>query len=203
MTFISGDNGATFVAMAILGLQLQKNLFVNGDDTWDAQAYLPAYVQRYQFCMTRASVDGQEQPERIALVEKRALKPRGEALYDEKGKPLPVWDNLSKLPFEFEADLARTVKMMHKLQALQLLYPFAVQAAPTGERSSKLTGMYCVSEERLHALPAKTLKELAGSCILARAYLHLLSLGNFQRLLDRRALRLAQEKAAPKVDPKP
>jgi len=29
-----------------------------------------------------------------------------------------------------------------------------------------------------------------------------LSLGNFQRLLDRRALRLAQEKAAPKVDPK-
>ena len=39
-------------------------------------------------------------------------------------------------------------------------------------------------------------------CSSARAYLHLLSLGNFQRLLDRRALRLAQEKAAPKVDPK-
>jgi hypothetical protein len=62
--------------------------------------------------------------------------------------------------------------------------------------------MYRVSEERLHALPAETLKELAASGIMARAYLHLLSLGNFQRLLDRRAVRRALEKAAPKVDPK-
>jgi hypothetical protein len=37
---------------------------------------------------------------------------------------------------------------------------------------------------------------------MARAYLHLLSLSNFQRLLDRRAARRALEKAAPKVDPK-
>jgi hypothetical protein len=202
VTFISGDNGSTFVAMAILGLEQQQNLFVTADDTWDAQAYLPAYVRRYPFCMTRVSVDGQEQPERIACVEKRALKPRGEALYDDKGEPLPVWNNLRKLLFEFEADLARTEEMTRKLQELQLLEPFAAQAAPTGEQSITLTGMYRVSEERLHALPAETLKELAASGIMARAYLHLLSLSNFQRLLDRRAARRALEKAAPKVDPK-
>lgn len=202
IAFISGDNGATFVAMAILGVEAQQNLFVTGDDTWDAQTYLPAYVRRYPFCMTRVTVDGREQTERIACVEKRALKPKGEALYDAGGEPLPVWNRLSKLLFEFEADLARTEEMCRTLQALQLLEPFSAQAVPQGESPMTLTGMHRVSETRLNALPGDRLQELAQNGMLSRVYAHLLSLENFQRLLDRRAMRRAQEKAAPKPDPK-
>lgn len=202
IAFISGDAGKTFVAMAILGVEPQQNLFVTDDDTWDAKAYLPAYVRRYPFCMTRVTVDGKEQAERIACVEKRALKTKGEALYDAKGEPLPIWDRLRKLLFEFEADLARTEEMCRKLHELQLLEPFSAQAAPQGEQPITLTGMYRVSEVRLHALPATTLKELALNGMLSRTYAHLLSLDNFQRLLDRRAAHRAQKKPAPKVDPK-
>ena len=202
IAFISGDGGNTFVAMAILGVEAQQNLFVTADDTWDAEAYLPAYVRRYPFCMTRVTVEGAERAERIACVEKRALKARGEALYDDKGEPLPLWDGLRKLLFEFEADLARTEEMCRKLHGLHLLEPFAAQASPQGETPITLTGMHRVSEERLHALPAETLKELARSGMLSRTYAHLLSLGNFQRLLNRRAARRAQEKPAKKVDPK-
>lgn len=202
IAFISGDNGRSFVAMAILGLEQQQNLFVTGDDAWDAQAYVPAYVRRYPFCMTRVTVDGQEQAERIACVEKRALKPRGEALYDDQGEPLPVWENRRKLLFEFEADLARTEDMCRRLHELQLLDTFTAQAAPTGEAPITLTGMYRISEERLHALPADTLKQLAQSGILSRAYIHLLSLGNFQRLLGRRAQHRAQTTPAGTMDPK-
>jgi hypothetical protein len=187
IAFISGDGGASFVAMAILGVEPQKNLFVTMDDTWDAQAYLPAYVRRYPFCMTRVTVDGKEKAERIACVEKRALKPKGDALYDDQGEPLPVWDRLRKLLFEFEADLARTEEMCRTLHSLQLLETFAAQASPQGEAPITVTGMYRVSEERLHALPADKLKELAQNGMLSRTYVHLLSLNNFQRLLDRRA----------------
>lgn len=202
IAFISGDAGKTFVAMAILGVEPQQNLFVTADDTWDAQTYLPAYVRRYPFCMTRVTVNGQEQADRVACVEKRALKARGEALYNDRGEPLPVWDGLRKLLFEFEADLARTEAMCRKLHELQLLEPFAAQASPTGEAPITLTGMYRIAEERLHALPADVLKALAQSGMLARAYAHLLSLGNFQRLLERRAALQAQGKSAARMDPK-
>lgn len=202
IAFISSDAGKSFIAMALLGVEAQQNLFVDGNDVWDAAAYLPAYVRRHPFCMTRVSVNGKEQIERVACVEKNAVQPKGAALFDDKGEPLPVWDGLRKLLFEFEADLMRTEEMTRKLQELQLLEPFTAQAAPTGEPPITLTGMHRVSEEKLHALPAETLKELARSGMLARIYLHLLSLGNFQRLLDRRAARRAQEKKAPRVDPK-
>ena len=201
ITFISGDGGKSFVAMAILGLEPQQNLFVTRDDTWDAQVYIPAYVRRYPFCMTRVTVDGQEQAERVACVEKRALKPKGEQLYDEKGNPLPIWENRLKLLFEFEADLARTEQMCRRFQELHLLEPFAAQAAPAGEPPITLTGMQRISESKLHALPADTLKELANNGMLAHAYIHLLSLNNFQRLLDRRAARRPVA-AAPPADPR-
>ena len=202
IAFISGDAGSTFVAMAILGLEAQQNLFVVGDDSWDAGVYLPAYVRRYPFCMTRVTVDGKEQSERIACVEKRAVNAKGEALYDSRGEPLPVWDHLRKLLFEFEADLARTEELCRKLQELRLLETFTAQVAPQNEPPIALTGMYRVSEEKLQALPAGTLQELARYGMLSRVYAQLLSLDNFQRLLDRRAQLRAPEKPARKVDPK-
>lgn len=202
VTFISGDGGKTFVAMILLGVEAGQNLFVDDNDSWDTTAYLPAYVRRHPFCMTRVSVNGQEQADRIVCVEKNAVQAQGAALFDGKGEPLPVWDGLRKLLFEFETDLGRSEDMARKLHELQLLEPFSAQAVPNGEQPITLTGMYRVSEERLHALPAETLKELARNGVLVRAYLHLLSLGNFQRLLDRRAARRAQENRAAKVDPK-
>jgi hypothetical protein len=202
IAFISGDAGNSFVAMAILGLEARQNLFVASDDAWDTGVYLPAYVRRYPFCMTRVTVDGKEQSERIACVEKRAVNAKGEALYDSKGEPLPVWDHLRKLLFEFEADLARTEELCRKLHELHLLETFTAQVAPQGEPPIALTGMYRVSEEKLQALHADTLQELARNGMLSRVYAHLLSLDNFQHLLDRRAKLRAREKPARKADPK-
>ena len=62
--------------------------------------------------------------------------------------------------------------------------------------------MHRISEEKLQALPAGTLQELARNGMLSRVYAHLLSLDNFQRLLDRRAMLRAQGKTAQRVDPK-
>jgi len=113
-----------------------------------------------------------------------------------------VWERLSKLLFEFEADLARTEEMCRTLKDLQLLEPFSAQAAPTGESPITLTGMHRVSETKLQALPGDRLQQLAQNGMLSRIYAHLLSLDNFQRLLDRRAARRAQDGQVRNVDPK-
>jgi hypothetical protein len=187
IAFVSG-NGKNFTAMAILGLENQSNLFLDADGAWDVGVYLPAYVRRYPFCMTRVMVSGHERPERIACVEKHAITDHGEVLHDEKGNPLPAWEARKKLLFEYEADIARAEDMCRTLAGLDVLETFTMQALPNSGAPLTMTGMYRVSEQKLNELPADKLKELAQSGALARIYCHLLSLANFARLLDRRAL---------------
>jgi len=187
LVFISADQGKTFVPMLVLGLAAQQNLFVTSDNVWDPDVYLPAYVRRYPFCMTRVTVDGNEAPERVACVEKRAITDKGEKLFDDKGNPLPEWEARQKLLFEYEADLARTEEMCKLLAQHQLLEPFTMQATPNQGDPLQLTGMYRVAEAKLADLDAATLKDLLQKGVLGRIYAHLLSLDNFQRLLGRRA----------------
>ena len=186
IAFVSSDGGRNFVAMAVLGMENQQNLFVMPDDSWDPGVYLPAYVRRYPFCMTRVTVDGKEQPERIACVEKRAINDKGEALYNAKGEPLPAWEERRKLLFEYEADLVRSDEMARTLASLALLETFTMQAVPNEGEPLAMTGMYRVAEQKLTELAPDTMKDLVQKGILARVYAHLISLGNFGRLLDRR-----------------
>jgi hypothetical protein len=182
-----GADAASVMAVAVLGLKNQQNLFITADQGWDAAVYLPAYVRRYPFCMTRVTIDGKEQAERVACVEKRALSSRGEALHDAKGNPLPAWEERRKLLFEYEADLMRTEDMCRELGRLELLETFTVQAVPNQGAPLAMTGLYRVAEQKLAELAPERLKELAQKGTLARVYAHLISLANFGRLLDRRA----------------
>ena len=194
IAFIAGEGGQ-FVAMAVLGLENQQNLFVLPDGRWDPAVYLPAYVRRYPFCMTRVTVDGREQAERVACVEKRAINAKGEALYDASGEALPAWDGRRKLLFEYEADLVRSDEMSRTLAGLELLETFTMQAVPSQGAPLAMTGMYRVAEEKLAGLAPEKLMDLVQKGVLARVYAHLISLSNFARLLDRRTAQAA--KAAP------
>lgn len=183
----AGNNAGSVIAMVVLGLESQQNLFVNAVDDWDASVYLPAYVRRHPFCMTRVTLDGKERAERVACVDKSALSDGGEPLFDAKGEPLPAWDARRKLLFEFEADLVRCEEMCRELGRHELLETFTLQAQPHQGPPLAMTGMYRVSEQKLAALAPDQLKALLQKGILARVYAHLISLANFGRLLDRRA----------------
>jgi hypothetical protein len=185
--FISADEGKSYAPMLVLGLAAQQNLFVLWDDTWDRRVYLPAYVRRFPFCMTRVMVDGKEAPERVACVEKIAINDKGEKLFNDQGEALPEWQQREKLLFEFEADLGRTDEMCKLLAQHQLLEPFTMQATPNTGEPLQLTGMYRVSQEKLAQLDGAVMKDLAAKGVLGRIYAHLISLDNFRRLLDRRA----------------
>jgi len=195
IAFVSGDNGGTYVPMVVLGLENQQNLFVTRENSWEDNVYLPAYVRRYPFCMTRVTVDGKEQAERVACVEKRAISDKGEALFDKQGEPLPAWQERQKLLFEYEADLLRSEGMCKTLADLGLLESFTMQAVPNDGTPVAMTGMYRVAEQKMAELPGEKLKELTQSGILSRVYAHLISLSNFGRLLDRRTGQPAAKKS--------
>ncbi len=189
IVFTSGDEGKTFAPVAVLGIAAGENLFF-ADGAWTRGVYVPAYARRYPFCMAKVNLNKVEQKNRLICVEKGHLDENaGEAMFDPKGQPLEKWKSIERLLSEFEADLERSREMCAILADYGLLEPFTMQATMEKAGAMHLRGMYRVDEKKLEPLNAAQLKNLMRKGILARIYLHLLSMENFQRLLERKALR--------------
>ncbi|MBS1215309.1 MAG: sapC family protein [Proteobacteria bacterium] len=186
IVFTSNDEGKTFAAVAVLGLARAENLFVR-DGHWQGGAYIPAYVRRYPFCMSRVRMNDVDQQQRLICIEKAYLADDGEKLFDADGKPLARWAPIEKLLNEYEVDLERTREMCAILADYALLEPFTLQASTPGNAPFTLSGMARVDEKKLEFLNAAQMKNLIKKGIMGRLYAHLLSLENFQRLLARRA----------------
>ena len=191
IVFTTGDEGKSFAAVAVLGIAAGENLFL-GDGAWAGGVYVPAYARRYPFCMARVTLNQVEQQDRLICVEKRSLDEAGEPMFDAEGQPSAKWTGIQRLLTEYEADLERSREMCAVLADYGLLEPFTMQAKLNenkGGAAMQLTGMHRVDEKRLENLNAAQLKNLIRKGFLARIYLHLLSLENFARLLERKAAR--------------
>lgn len=191
IVFTSGDNGATFAAVAVLGMTSGENLFYS-TGAWTQGVYIPAYARRYPFCMAKVNVNNVEQKDRLICVEKAFVDDKGESMFDDKGEPNSKWKDLERLLAEYEADLERSREMCGILADYGLLEPFTMQASfnkDKGKPSMQITGMHRVAEKSLENLNAAQIKNLMRKGILPRIYIHLLSLENFGRLLERKATR--------------
>jgi hypothetical protein len=186
IVFVTADNGATYMTMAILGLKAKQNLFVSPLG-WDRSVYVPAYVRRYPFCMAKVTVDNAQRDERVVCVAKDAVVTEGDSLFDANGTPTAEWQGLEKLLQEYETDLVRSEELCKAVAELDLLEPFNMQASLNTGATLQLTGMHRINENKLIELDPAKLQELARKGVLSRVYSHLLSLENFRRLTDRAA----------------
>ena len=191
IAFASGDGGATFAAVAVLGLATGENLFY-APGGWAPNTYVPAYARRYPFCMARVTLDNVQQPNRLICVETDHVdEAAGEPMFDAQGQPLEKWKTIERLLTEYEADLERCRELCSILVDYGLLEPFTMQASLNQGGSLQLAGMHRASDQKLETLNAAQLKNLLKKGILSRLYVHQLSLDNFARLLDRRGPRAA------------
>ena len=190
--FTSAGDSRSFAPVAVLGMAAGENLY-NNNGKWAGNVYVPAYVRRFPFCMTKVTLDKVEQQNRLICVEKSHLDERaGEAMFDAKGQPLEKWKEIERLLTEYEVDLERSREMCGILSDYGLLEPFTMQAKfNAGGDPIHLTGMHRVAEGKIEHLNASQLKNLVKKGILARVYAHLLSLDNFAKLLDRKAVKKA------------
>ena len=182
-----GD-GKTYNAVALVGMNTKENLFVT-DGRWAGDAYMPAYARRFPFCMAKVNLNQVEQKDRLICVEQSAIDENGEAMFDD-GKPTAKWQEFERLLREYEADLERTREMCAILADYGLLEPFTMQAKLKPEKGGaamQLGGMHRIAEKNIENLNAAQLKNLVRRGIMARMYIHLLSLEHFGKLLDRKA----------------
>lgn len=186
---VFGRDAATggFIPVVVTGLEDRQNLFVDPDGRWRRGRYVPAYVRRWPFFTLQL----QDNPEKsLVCVDPAGLEANDKPFLDERGEPTAAWKDTERLINDMEGARRQTLSMLRSLTALELLEPFEAHAVARRGGSLRLANMHRVSEERLNALPEKQLRQLMSKGFLSRVYAHLMSLDNFQLLLD---LRLEQE----------
>jgi hypothetical protein len=190
IVFTGAQGSQSFAPVAVLGLAGGENIFYE-NEKWASGVYIPAYARRYPFCMAKVNVNQVEQKDRLICIEKTYIDEQGESMFDPQGQPNAKWKDLERLLGEYEADLERSREMCSILSDYGLFEPFTMQATlrDTGAKPMQVTGMFRVVEKNLENLNTAQLKNLIRKGILPRIYIHLLSLENFGRLLDRRAAR--------------
>jgi hypothetical protein len=175
-----------------------ENLYLTADNGWQAK-YVPAFVRRYPFVFA-TSQDGKTFTLCIDESYPRFNQDgRGERLFTDEQKPTPYVDRVLKFLEQYQVEFRRTQALCKKLIELDLLEPMQAQANLGSGQKLSLTGFMAVSRDKLKALPAETLAELAKSDALELLYLHLHSMRNFpamgERLASKGTAGAAQESA--------
>lgn len=182
------------VPVAMLGLRARENLFVDAEGRWDAR-YLPAFVRRYPFVL--AQLPGQELALCIDEACPRVGEQEGEPLFDAKGQETPYLRQAVEFLSQFQREARRTEGFCQRLDRAGLLQPMNARADLKDGRSFTVDGFLVVDEKKLMALPDATVLELFRGGELHLVSLHLASLSNLQRLVDRMAQRPSPIEPAP------
>lgn len=187
--------GARIAPAAMTGLRAGENLFVDAQDRWTA-AYVPAFVRRYPFVLAElgdqmgACVD-----EGFAGVNDE----EGEPLFDEQGNNTPFLQNALDFLQRYQQEHLATEQFCKRLDEAGLLTEMSARADLVDGRSFTVAGLMVVDEKKLAALPDDVALSLFRSGGMHLVSMHLLSLSNLQRLVDRMAQADAAAQPAPKA----
>ena len=184
------------VPVAVLGLRSQENLFVDTEGKWDA-GYIPAFVRRYPFVL--AELPGRTD---MAVCVDEAFEglnaSEGEALFDVGGRDTPFLRNALDFLGRYQAEYLRTEAFCQRLEQAGLLTEMNAKADLVDGRSFTINGLLIVDEKKLMAMPDATALGLFRSGELHLISMHLVSLSNMQRLVDRMAGRRSPLQPAPR-----
>ena len=174
--------------LAVMGIRTGENLFVENGN-FDVDFYMPAFARRYPFVLAGDSANDRF----VVCIDEKA-----ECVTDKKPAQLffdkDDTSQFTKEAFQFlqnfERDRQATQKMVEDLKALDLFEPKEMNfqgnnADGTPAPRQKIADYFAISEEKLKALPDAKIAEMAKNGYLAVAYAHLISLGNWQRLVNK------------------
>lgn len=179
------NEGDNFVPIALLGLEADKNLFVDEKSLWLEGAYVPAFIRRYPFVLAGSGKEGDDQLT-VCLDRDYAgfNEKKGEALFDDKGAPTEFLNNAMAFLSNFNNDMTNTQAFVKILQDKKLLESKTVTITHQDGEKFDVQNVFIINEEAFRVLDGKTLVELNQKGMLGWVFAHLASLNNFPRLFD-------------------
>ncbi|RYY73942.1 MAG: SapC family protein [Comamonadaceae bacterium] len=180
--------------VVVLGLRTRENLYVDDQGRWDAP-YVPAFVRRYPFVL--ADLPGRQMGVCIDEAYEGLGESGGEALFDERGGNTPFLQNALDFLQRYQLEYVRTEAFCRRLEELDLLTAMDARAELADGRSFTVADLMVVDERKFAALPDEQVLSLFRGGELHLVSMHLLSLSNLQRLVDRMAARGGAELPPP------
>ena len=180
--------------VALLGVRDAENLFVDEHGKWDA-SYIPAFVRRYPFVMAEGSVHGQL----VVCIDEgcHALNvDHGELLINAEGKMEPRMNEVMQFLQNFQKEFAHTETLTKQLDELGLFVQQGARFDTSTGETFQLNDFYMIDEAKFGKIEDARLPGLFHSGALGLAYLHMASMGNLRKLLDRVSARSAAHKQA-------
>ena len=190
-SIVFAGEGDEVLPVVVMGVREDENLYIEEDGSWKA-GYVPAFIRRYPFVF--ASTD-EGQTLTLCLDESYEgcnQDGRGERLFDAEGEQTQYLGKVLDFLQDYQSHYSRTQSFCKKLNELDLFEEMGARfTLPSGEERT-LTGFKVISREKLKALPQEELAVLMANDGLELIYLHLQSMRNLGKVLER----LPQEAAA-------
>ena len=179
----------TVAPVAVFGLKPGENLFALEDGTkWDA-GYVPAMLRAYPFTMAR--IEGSD---RWAMVFDNTWegmsRTEGVPLFNEKGEASELLNGVHKFVQDLETDLERTRQACAALLEMKLLKPMRFDATLSNGEALSVDGFMTADEEAINKLSDAQIAQMHRNGLLGLLQIHIISLSNMRRLLDRRVQRV-------------
>lgn len=194
--FRKDTNTGEFMSVALLGLQPDENLFLEGD-RWDA-SYVPGIVARGPFLIGFREREENGETLREPVVHVDLDSPRiskseeGERVFLEHGGNAPYLQQVTTVLDGLNRGVTVSKAMFAAFNEHNLLESVNVDVKVNEGEAYNLRGFYTISDEKLRALGPEALHKLHGQGFLQAAYLVMVSLNNIRRLVERKRRRAAR-----------
>ena len=202
--------GENKTPVAAMGLRKGENLFVD-PETFQMErfAYLPAFIRRYPFV---AATHPDDKDRFTVCVDGECHlmsdKP-DEAFFNDDGEPTDFLNRAIDFVRRYETDVKATQDFIAEMEKLELFdqqqatfQPRDAQGQPVGEKQI-IENYWAVSGEKLKALSGKKLAELRDNTYLAAIYAHMMSLPQWELLINRAMARQNTQNGAATTAPPP
>lgn len=175
--------------VAVMGVNQGHNLYVGDDGRVAEDYYVPAFARRYPFVFAT-----DDNSDRLVLcVDREApmVTNQPEVPFFENGQPSKFTNDAIEFCKEFERQRRATTDFVKLVRDNDLFEQKTVNFQPRNQDGTeagppqKVADYWAVSEERLNQLPDDKYLELRANGALGAIYAHMVSLLNWQRIIQR------------------
>ena len=180
--------GAEKTPVAVMGVRQGQNLYVQSNGQTEPEAYIPAFVRRYPFVFA----NDDQQDRMLLCVDRQApmVSEQPDVPFFDGDQPSQFTNDAIEFCKEFERQRRATMEFVKLIDSYGLFEQKSVNFTPRDQNGvegpqQKIADYWAVSEEKLNQLPADKFQELRDNGAIGAIYAHILSLLNWQRVIQR------------------
>jgi len=181
--------------VAVMGVRQNENEYVDSNGQPDPDVYLPAFARRYPFVFA-----SDPKSDRLLLCVDTAAEmvtSSPDVKFFDGDQASKFTQDAVEFCKEFERQRRATVEFVEMLDQASLFEQKSVAFTPrdadgNAGQTQKIADYWAISEDGLNALPEPKFQDIRNTGALAAVYAHMVSLMNWQRLIQRTMRRLGQ-----------